>query len=316
MKVLVTQEPQIKYAWPDGVEEVRFCETESIPPEHRDAQACIIWGGKGNLQRMLDQLPNLRWIQTYTAGPDALLACDINPQIVITNGINFHDRTVAEHCLGMALYLIRNFAGITADQQERNWNLGRSGPRLLHDGKTVTTLADSRVLVWGFGAIGQQIARVFSACGAKVTGIARSEGTRAGFPVITPDQMTGYLSETDVLLMVLPDSPQTRNVLNEEILSSLPSRAVVVNVGRGSAVDERALISALKQGQIAGAAIDVASTEPLPPTSELWNAPNLFITPHCAGFRPDGAEKRVAHNLAAYQAGKLEEMIGVVRSPE
>lgn len=315
MKVLVSHEPQVEYTWPDDVTEVRFDPLQPVPKEHRDAEACVSTIGSPRLQEFLDELPNLRWFQSYAAGPDPLMRCNLPDQLIVTNGIHFHDRTVAEHALAQALYLVRDFGAIAEAQRNHVWD--RSQARIRPLGKTgrLDTLIDANVVVWGFGAIGQRIAKLFSALDAKVTGVARSAGERAGFPVIATEDLPDMLPHTDVLVMVLPDSPTTRGVLNEDVLAALPKHAFVINVGRGSAVDQDALVKALHEGTIAGASLDVTTPEPLPEDSPLWDAPNMLITPHCAGCRPDGAAERVAHNLKALREGRIEDMIGLFHRP-
>jgi phosphoglycerate dehydrogenase-like enzyme len=159
------------------------------------------------------------------------------------------------------------------------------------------------VLVWGFGGIGQTLAPLLAGLGASVRGVARSAGTRAGFDVIAEDDLDGALPETDVLVMILPATPATEKALDARRLAALPRHAYVVNVGRGTTVDEDALVEALETGEIAGAALDVTAVEPLPGGSPLWDAPNLLLTPHAAGGRPVGADALVAENVAAFLQG-------------
>lgn len=104
--------------------------------------------------------------------------------------------------------------------------------------------------------------------------------------------------------MILPSEPETEKALNAEVLGMLPNRSLVCNVGRGSTVDEEALVDALRAGTIAGAALDVMATEPLPEDSPLWDAPNCILTPHVAGFRAHGGDELVGANLAAFLAGE------------
>jgi phosphoglycerate dehydrogenase-like enzyme len=159
------------------------------------------------------------------------------------------------------------------------------------------------VLVWGFGSIAATLAPLLTALGAQVRGVARSGGTRHGFEVITPDDLPTALPETDVLLMILPATAETDRALDARLLGLLPRRAWVVNVGRGATVDEPALVDALRAGRIAGAALDVTAVEPLPPSSDLWDLPNVILTPHAAGGRPLGADALIAANAAAFLAG-------------
>jgi phosphoglycerate dehydrogenase-like enzyme len=167
----------------------------------------------------------------------------------------------------------------------------------------VTTLLGARVLIWGFGAIGQTLAPVLRLLGASVRGAARSAGERSGFPVVAEEDLEAELARTDVLVMVLPATHATRHALDARRLAALPAHAYVVNVGRGSTVDETALAEALAAGRLAGAALDVTGTEPLPADSPLWEAPGLLLTPHAAGGRPVGADALITANVAALLAG-------------
>jgi phosphoglycerate dehydrogenase-like enzyme len=130
--------------------------------------------------------------------------------------------------------------------------------------------------------------------------------------VVSEEDLDAELRETDILVMVLPSTDSTTKALDAHRLAQLPSRSIVVNVGRGSTVDEDALVDALQAGEIAGAAVDVASSEPLPSDARLWTAPNIVITPHVAGFRAYGGEQLVAGNVAALLAGRPGDMRNVV----
>ena len=135
------------------------------------------------------------------------------------------------------------------------------------------------------------------------TAAPRSAAERAGFPVVAEEELDAELRRTDVLVMILPATEATTRALDAARLRALPRHAYVVNVGRGTTVDEPALVAALAEGRIAGAALDVTEVEPLPADSPLWDAPNLLLTPHAAGGRPVGSDELVAANLAALLAG-------------
>jgi phosphoglycerate dehydrogenase-like enzyme len=160
------------------------------------------------------------------------------------------------------------------------------------------------VLIWGYGSIAKTLTPYLAALGANVRGIARSQGVRNGVEVYAEDKLPELLPETDALVMILPGSDSTNNALNAERLKLLPKHAWVVNVGRGVSVDEDALADALEKGEIAGAALDVFKEEPLPESSRLWKTPNLIISPHAAGGRPQGCEGLIADNLRRFLAGQ------------
>lgn len=305
MKILVPSITPLHPELPDGVTTVEY-ENLDIPAEHRDAEVLVLWGGRPDRVAALPEtLPVLRWIQALAAGPDALLSADLPAAIRISTGRGLHDRTVAEHALSLALRLLKRTRLAERAQADHEWSheLGRTRP--LRTPGTVESFVGAHVTIWGFGSIGQHLARVVDLLGAaSVRGVARSAGERAGFEVLTEDSVDEVLAGTDVLFMVLPSGESTDRVLNADRLAALPEHAFVVNVGRGSTVDEDALLGALRSGSIAGAALDVTATEPLPEDSSLWDAPNLLITPHQAGNRADRGAELIATNVRRYLAGE------------
>ena len=290
-----------------GHDVVLFDETAPVPVEHRDAEGLVLWGGGGSgsaavLADMPGYLTRLRWIQTLAAGPDNVLAAGFPDSVAITSGRHFHDRTVAEHAAALALGCVRSLPTAVRAADRHEWEPTLGGAHPIHDPDRLTTLLRARVLVWGFGAIGIATAQLLTAFGANVRGVARSAGRRAGFEVIAVDDVESALPWTDLLVMVLPSTPQTAGALNAERLALLPRRAVVVNVGRGATVDQAALEAALRSGAISAAGLDVTDPEPLPADSTLWDAPNLLLTPHAAGGRVVGAVERIIANAAAVDA--------------
>ncbi len=305
MKLLLPDSLPLAPAVPEGVQTVRYDASAPVPDEHLDAEALVVWGSSGaDLRAVAGRMPGLRWIQTLAAGPDAVLAAGFPDDVVITSGSGLHDRPVAEHALGLVLALLRRLPAAARAQEEHRWATELGGLQPLHPEGAVTTLLGASVLVWGFGSIGQTVAPVLQQLGAEVRGVARSAGERSGFPVVAEEDLAQELGQTDVLLMILPSTDATTRALDADRLAALPAHAYVVNVGRGSTVDEPALVAALSEGGIAGAALDVTSTEPLPADSPLWDAPNLLLTPHAAGGRPVGSDELIAANLAALLAGR------------
>ena len=316
MKILLTDTSYIDPSLirDAGHDVVLFDETAPVPVEHRDAEGLVLWGGGGSgsaavLADMPGYLTRLRWIQTLAAGPDNVLAAGFPTSVAITSGRHFHDRTVAEQAAALALGCVRNLPTAVRAADRHEWEPTLGGAHPIHDPDRLTTLLRARVLVWGFGAIGIATAQLLTAFGANVRGVARSAGRRAGFEVIAVDDVESALPWTDLLVMVLPSTPQTAGALNAERLALLPRRAVVVNVGRGATVDQAALEAALRSGAISAAGLDVTDPEPLPADSTLWDAPNLLLTPHAAGGRVVGAVERIIANAAAVEATPLGEPI-------
>jgi phosphoglycerate dehydrogenase-like enzyme len=204
----------------------------------------------------------------------------------------------------MVLAGLRGFHLLAAAQREHHWLGELGGTRVERADGRLETLHGARVLIWGFGSIAESLAPLLTALGAEVTGVARSAGERGGYPVVAVDRLPELLPSTDVLVMVLPHSEANRKALGAELLARLPQRSWLVNVGRGTTVDEDALAGALRAGRITGAALDVFEVEPLPSGSPLWDLPNVIITPHSAGGRPRDAARLVEENLAAFLAGR------------
>lgn len=305
MKVLYPTNVAGRPEPPPGVTIVDYDPRAPIPEHDHDAEVLVSWGSTPALMKAAaTQLTRLRWVQSLAAGPDVEVAAGFDPGVVITSGRSLHDDTVAEHALALILAGLRGLRQLIPAQAEHRWRSDLGGVRIEGSDGRVETLAGANVLIWGFGAIGQSLAPHLTALGAAVTGVARSAGERGGYRVIAERDLPGELARTDVLVMILPHAPDTRGALNATVLAHLPARAWVVNVGRGSTVDEDAVVAALRGGTLAGAALDVFATEPLPPESPLWEAPNVIITPHAAGGRPRAHAALVAENLAALLDGR------------
>jgi phosphoglycerate dehydrogenase-like enzyme len=303
MKLLLPDSIDLDLTLPDGVRGVVYPIDQPLPDDHLDAEALVVWGNPVALLRDAAQrLTRLRWVQTLAAGPDAVLQAGFAPGVVVTAGTGLHDLTVAEHALALTLAAARRLNLLTRAQIGHRWAEELGGRQPVDEPGSFRTLRGARVVVWGFGGIATTLAPYLAALGARVTGVARTAGTRHGFPVITADQLPEVLPQTDVLIMILPATPDTDGVLDATVLGLLPRHAWLINVGRGNAVDEAALLDAIRNRRIGGAALDVFETEPLPATSPLWDEPAVMITPHAAGGRPIGAADRIARNLAALLA--------------
>jgi phosphoglycerate dehydrogenase-like enzyme len=276
-----------------------------IPDEHTDAEVLVVWSNpEWQLRDAAARLKQLRWVQTLAAGPDAVLAAGFGPQVRVTSGRGLHDGTVTEHTLALLLAAARRLNVLVRAQIGRRWAGELGGNQALEGKADFRTLRDANVVIWGFGSIAATLSPVLTALGARVTGVARTAGTRHGVPVVTEAEFPRLLPSTDVLISILPATPATRHAFSAEVAALLPPHAWFVNVGRGTTVDEAALLAAIRSGALAGAALDVTEVEPLPPTSPLWDEPNIIISPHAAGGRPIGAAELITDNLAAFQEGR------------
>jgi phosphoglycerate dehydrogenase-like enzyme len=305
MKLLLPDSIDLDLDLPDGVQVIRYAIERPIPAGHTDAEVLVVWGNPaGQLRDAAARMTHLRWVQTLAAGPDAVLQAGFAPDVIVTAGGGLHDLTVTEHALALTLAAARRLNLLVRAQVGHRWAGELGGLQPIREADSFRTLRDAHVVVWGFGGIAATLAPHLAALGAHVTGVARSAGERHGFPVVAAADLAGVLPRADVLIMILPATPDTGHALNAEVLALLPPHAWLVNVGRGSTVDESAVLAAIRAGRLGGAALDVFETEPLPPDSGLWDEPNVIITPHAAGGRPIGAPALIADNLAALRAGR------------
>lgn len=292
-----------------------------IPEEHVDAPALVVWGNPGwQLRDAASRLTGLRWVQTLAAGPDAVLGAGFGPDVVITSGAGLHDRTVAEHTLALVLAAARRLNLLVRAQIGHRWAAELGGLQPVHDTGNFRTLRDAHVVVWGFGGIAATLAPLLASLGARVTGVAQSAGTRHGFPVVTAEELPSLLPTADVLINILPAVESTRRIVGAEVLALLPARAWLVNVGRGSTVDEPALLDALRSGRLAGAALDVFETEPLPAGSPLRGSDRILLSAHAAGASVESlvaVRTAVVENLwRAVTGAPLEHLVGDVDGVE
>jgi len=304
VKLLLPDSVDLDVNVPPDVHTVVYAIDRPIPEEHTDAEALVVWGNPPALVRdAASRLTRLRWVQTLAAGPDEVLAAGFAPSVVITAGLTLHDTTVAEHALMLVLAAARRLNLMIRAQIGHRWAGELGGRQPVVEVNNFRTLRGARVVIWGFGGIAATLAPHLQALGASVTGIARHAGERHGFPVVTAGEFSTVLPRTDVLINILPATPETRHIVGVRVLDLLPAHAWLVNVGRGSTVDEAALLAAIRSNRLAGAALDVFESEPLPPESPLWDEPNIIISPHAAGGRPIGAADLIARNLVALRAG-------------
>jgi len=291
---------------PDGVRAVTYDVEQPLPDDLLDADALVVWGNPtAQLADAARRTGRLRWVQTLAAGPDQVLAAGFPPHVRITSGRGLHDGPVAEHTLALLLAVARRLPELVRAQDAHRWAAELGGrQRLPHEGGEFRSLSGARVLIWGFGSIGARLAPLLTLLGAQVVGVATRPGTRAGYPVLTPAEVPDALPGTDVLVGILPATPATRRVLGAPVFARLPRHAWVVNVGRGATLDEAALLTAIREERLAGAALDVMETEPLPPDSPLWDEQRILLTPHAAGGRPVGADTLLTDNIRAFVRGE------------
>ena len=256
--------------------------------------------------RVLDRaadMPKLQVVQTLTAGYEEFLPL-LPATATLCNAAGLHDTSTAELAVALTLASGRHLDTFARRQESGTWQQvwGRA-------------LADQRVLVVGYGHIGQAIERRLQGFEvASITRVARS--ARPGPPEVhAVGELHQLLPGADVVILIAPHTPETDQLIGADELALLPDQALLVNVARGRLVDTDALVAELSTGRIR-AAVDVTDPEPLPPDHPLWRAPNVLISPHVGGassaFAPR-ADRLVAAQLARFVAG--QPLANVVRSP-
>ena len=259
-----------------------------------------------NSPKLLRRAPNtLRWYCCSNAGVDLYCADPTlfaNSDCMLTNS-NAYGVTIAEHTVMVTIMLLRHMPAYVEGARLHQW-LPPQPVRSIHGG---------RFTILGTGNLGGTIARRMRDLGAgKIVALSRSGKARQEglFDEVHPiSDLNAVLPETEILIMTLPGTPETAGILSRERIALLPENALVINVGRGNAVDQAALADALNGGRIAGAALDVAVPEPLPENDPLWDAKNLILTPHISGnltlgYTCDRNVELFCEDLANYAAGR------------
>lgn len=255
---------------------------------------------------IIERAPSLRWVQLSSAGVDRLAESPLaSSHVTLTTASGIHAATISEYVIGAMIALAKRFPDALRAKAESAWR--PYWPETL-EGKTVGIV--------GAGHIGLRVGRVAKAMGMRVIGSRRStqkrtSGEEAGDPDIdelVPSSDLHYLlSESDFVVIATPLTSETRGLIGEAELAAMKPAAAIVNIARGAVIDEPALIATLKDGRIAGAALDVFSREPLPPESELWGLDNVIMTPHISGGMPDYMARVIdlfAANLRRYLDGE------------
>ena len=266
-------------------------------------KADVIFGNVA--PKMISNSAKIKWVHLSSAGTDGYLDF-IERGILLTNGTGAYNDSIAEFMLSLSGALCNGFPAYARNQQQGIWR--REG--------WARTIKGSTVLVLGCGNIGTAYAKRMHDLGAYVIGVRRTacacpDGVDEMFAM---DKVDELLPRADIVAMVMPNTPETDNFMDSSRIGLMKDGALLINCGRGNAVDADAMYSALVSGKLGGAAIDVAYKEPLPADDKLWSAPNLIITPHVAGGWNIGGESApfmlktvmevFVKNLEAYLKGE------------
>lgn len=247
----------------------------------------------------LGRAPELRLIQSTSAGVDALAPFDTIPQgVMLLNNRGVHADRAGEYAIMAMLMLAAHMPAFATDQRARHWQRRSS-----------STVAGSRATIVGVGGLGGGAARRARQFGILVTGIRNGTDPHPDCDETRPAaELDAVLPETDFLILACPLTPATRNLLDARRIALLPKHAGVVNIGRGALLDQAALCAALRDGAIAGAVLDVFAREPMPADDPIWDTPNLAMTPHISSDDPlrynEATLATFFANLRALAAGK------------
>ncbi|MGB7388804.1 MAG: D-2-hydroxyacid dehydrogenase, partial [Pseudomonas neustonica] len=217
---------------------------------------------------------SIKWVHATSAGVDALLfPALVESDLVLTNARGVFDLGIAEYVLGAVLLFAKDTLGNLQHQRAHQWQ---------H--RETELVSGKQALIIGAGSIGGEVARLLSALGLEVTGVARSARETPHFKrVVANDDLHKHLPSADYVVITAPLTPTTEGLINQRTLAQMKPEAVLINVGRGAVVVTDDLVEALQQKVIAGAALDVFEPEPLPPNHPLWDMPNVMMSAHMSG---------------------------------
>ena len=278
-----------------------YPDNDAAMPHLRDVH--IIFGPSDpRAPSLVKEAQQLQWFASYYAGVEPLMVPGaLRENILLTNGSGAYGVTIAEHMIMVSLMLLRRmpeYEAFVANKEFRSDLM-------------IGSLFDANVVICGTGDIGSNFAKRLQAfCPAKVIGVNRTGRAAEGFDeVITMDRLDEVLPQADLLAMTLPNTPQTDNLISRERMAAMKKTAIIVNVGRGNCIDQTALIDALENSELAGAALDVFRTEPIPQDDPAWNTRNLLVTPHCSGkmtmqFTRDTLVNTFCENIKRFCAGE------------
>ncbi|MFC0624530.1 D-2-hydroxyacid dehydrogenase [Kribbella deserti] len=234
---------------------------------------------------------SLKWLQAPQAAPPPgyFFPELVDHPVVVTNMRDTYTDHVAAHTLALVLAMCRGLPLYFRDQRDECW-----APDW--DPASVVTLPEATALIVGAGAVGAEVGRLLSEFGTTVIGVdARTAGPLPGFARVEPaEALDALLPTADLVILTVPHTPATEGFFDAKRFALLRPSAYFVNVGRGPTVQLDALMDALEADRLAGAALDVFETEPLPPGHPLWRRPDVLITPHVAGVGPHADERRYA----------------------
>jgi phosphoglycerate dehydrogenase-like enzyme len=255
---------------------------------------------------MLAGAARLQWIQSLATGVDHFLRCpSLRPEVLITSGRGIHGPPMREQVVYMMMGVSRDVVRAVGDQKAHFW-----------ERRLWSTLHGKTAVIAGTGVVGTAIAELLKALGMHVIGVSRSPRTAAGFDeMMATERLADAAGRADYLINMLPASADNIEIFNAAIFAAMKPTAYYISAGRGQTVNEAALLAVLRERRIAGAALEVFQTEPLPPESQFWDLPNVFILPHIGGYvieYEDFIMPLIVDNMRLFLAGRQSEMQNIV----
>jgi phosphoglycerate dehydrogenase-like enzyme len=248
----------------------------------------------------------LRWVHSLSAGVGEVLYPEmVDSEVVLTNSAGIYARPMADSALAMILHFARGLDVAVRAQSARRWEKSI----FEEDDSPLREVAGATVGILGYGGTGREVARRALALGMRVVALRRTPGAaEAGVELLHGEGgLPRLLRASDYLVVLVPETAETRGMLGAPELALLPAGAVVVNLARGAVIEEEALIDALRAGRLRGAGLDVFREEPLPESSPLWSLPDVLVTPHVSGISPRYWEREgelLRENLRRYLTGQ------------
>jgi phosphoglycerate dehydrogenase-like enzyme len=292
----------LRRRWPE-MQVVHAPTFAELPPALPDAD---IFVGAILRPNQFQLAKKLKWIHSTSAGVGQLTYPELVASgILVTNASGVFSVPMAEHTIGLLLALARNFPDCARQQDQKIWSQQALWDKPQH----LTELNGATLVIVGFGSIGREIARRATALEMQVIGVTRSGQSDATHAqrIVSIEHLDEVLPQADYTVVAVPETGETKHLFDEKRISKMKRGARLINLGRGSAIDEAALVRALECGLLGGAALDVADAEPLPAESPLWNAPNLLITPHTSAISSRLWQREtdlIVHLLEQWFAGK------------
>lgn len=251
----------------------------------------------------------LRWVQSPAVGVGSLMFPELLASpVVITSARGIRARSIAEHVVGVTIALARRLPVALHAQAAHRWAQDELET-------SARPIGGMRMTIVGLGSIGMEIAKIAMPLGIRVAGIRRraasvSLGTEVPGDlrprIFAPDRLPDLLIETDIVVLAVPHTPETKQIIGRAEIDRMPRGAFLINIARGKLIDDGAVIEALKDGRLGGAALDVFTKEPLETSSPYWDLPNVIVTPHTSGAMQDYWTPLVAlfsENLRRFDAG-------------